>query len=54
MVRPALNLYLKILAEPTLILYFLKQDATHKEICEWIKLLKEDYLDERIVFVSEA
>jgi len=43
MLRNALQLYFNILTAPTLILYFLHRDATHKDLHQWIHLLKQTH-----------
>jgi hypothetical protein len=54
MLRTSQSLYLKILPDPTLILYFLKYESTGKDIQEWINILKVENLNSKLVFISYA
>ena len=52
--RPALELYFRILGKPELIVYFLRREASEREMGQWIGLLKESHLSSRLHFISEA
>jgi hypothetical protein len=53
-IRSATALYLRLLPPPVSVLYFLKDGASDRDICEWIRILDDCQVGARVVFLSDV
>lgn len=54
MIRGAMAVYLRLLPPPSSLLYFTKEGASERDICEWVRLLQEGQVGARLLFLSDV
>lgn len=54
MVRSAMGLYFNLLPPASSLLYFMKDGASEKDICEWIRVLNDSQVQAKVVFISDV
>jgi hypothetical protein len=54
MIRGAMAVYLKLLPAAGSVLYFTKEGASERDVCEWIRVLHEGQVAARLLFLSDV